>query len=624
MLVGPGRSLVVGPLVAMQQGAALQSLQMDGVTLIAEIGLGIRNRLWHTLAPQSLRRRSCVDRWGGLVLRGKTAVEQSSLAWQVTWTGHADGLDVELTMRACGAVTVNRAGLVLLLPCDRFAGAPAVITDALGGRSEAVLPLAIAAHQPLPPLRAVEVRDDRGWQVRLEFEGDDFEVEDHRNWLDPCFKFYNRPLSAPTPYRIEDGQEIHQRIRVAIRRGTRPCAGVVATPAAPTARMRAPEGRLPVLGLNVGAGQIAVDGECWRRIGEVGATFASIRILQGEGGLLGALLARARAARLQPKLVLVRVDEQDVQAMAPCLVAPDRAEVHSIACHAIQPPVMRMLEHLLPDALRVVGTFGDFVHVNRAALVPAPHEAFAFALCPTVHATDDHSLLRSLGALPAMVEQARRMAGGASLWLGPCNLRRDLHPATGSTSGLALRADGLPDDVDPRQMLPIAAAWLACAIALCGWSGVDALCTFDAVGPRGVVDTRFGIDQARLSPSGLVLQALAPRQGVSLAWVSVDMHQQGLFVLAGPCPEVWVVELAGRPLELPLAGLAPARVRVLARRRDQYAWWPVPLPRPVLRLQAYQTARIDLQTQDPGTQSLDRWAQSVRGNRLGVGSSDLP
>ena len=56
-------------------------------------------------------------------------------------------------------------------------------------------------HEPLPGVR-----------VACRMEGDAFEMEDQRNWLDASYKTYVRPLALPWPYTIAKGEKLSQRV----------------------------------------------------------------------------------------------------------------------------------------------------------------------------------------------------------------------------------------------------------------------------------------------------------------------------------------------------------------------------------------------------------------------------
>ena len=60
-------------------------------------------------------------------------------------------------------------------------------------------------HEPLPGVR-----------VACRMEGDAFEMEDQRNWMDASYKTYVRPLALPWPYTIAKGEKLAQRVSLSV------------------------------------------------------------------------------------------------------------------------------------------------------------------------------------------------------------------------------------------------------------------------------------------------------------------------------------------------------------------------------------------------------------------------
>jgi hypothetical protein len=50
--------------------------------------------------------------------------------------------------------------------------------------------------------------------VKTHFEGDIFEMEDHRQWTDASFKTYNRPIDLPLPYTLEPETPVKQSVTI--------------------------------------------------------------------------------------------------------------------------------------------------------------------------------------------------------------------------------------------------------------------------------------------------------------------------------------------------------------------------------------------------------------------------
>ena len=99
-------------------------------------------------------------------------------------------------------------------------------------RTQGRLPRSIAPHQPLVDLATLRLvtRDQNA--LDLAFQGDTFEMEDQRNWLDPSYKLYSRALSLPVPYRVADGERIEQCVRI-VPALTADAAGEATSPASP-------------------------------------------------------------------------------------------------------------------------------------------------------------------------------------------------------------------------------------------------------------------------------------------------------------------------------------------------------------------------------------------------------
>jgi len=67
--------------------------------------------------------------------------------------------------------------------------------------------LCALSHEVVPGVRAT-----------CRMEGDAWEMEDHRNWLDASFKTYVRPLALPHPYALKAGSRITQTVTPATGR----------------------------------------------------------------------------------------------------------------------------------------------------------------------------------------------------------------------------------------------------------------------------------------------------------------------------------------------------------------------------------------------------------------------
>ena len=53
--------------------------------------------------------------------------------------------------------------------------------------------------------------------AEVRFEGENFEMEDQRNWTDASFKTYGTPLRAPSPVEIKAGTKISQNFSLTLK-----------------------------------------------------------------------------------------------------------------------------------------------------------------------------------------------------------------------------------------------------------------------------------------------------------------------------------------------------------------------------------------------------------------------
>ena len=558
-------------------------LEVDGRECIRLVGLVVRDRAWRTLPPLNLRERARVS--GGGVIDGETAVEDATLDWRLEFSPRPMGIEVRAIMTARKDVITNRAGLVVLLPAESFNGAPFTLRHGDGRKETGRMPDAIAAHQPMLDVRDLQVQVRGGPGLALAFEGDTYEMEDQRNWLDPSFKLYNRPLTKPFPYRIPDGEEVEHRVVIDLSGAPRP----VRRPRTPATARR---GTMPAIGIATAPGRVP-------RTAEVIALVQGIRpafIVHRTDARARGVEAAARFARLLAADLRIESFGDGVT-LANAISA---AKPQSVVRYFPGPHIDAALA--CSRAQIAGGTFADFVMLNRNGISDAADRA-TFALCPTVHARDDRSLIESLDAVSQVFTQGRHLAGTRPLDAGPCSLRRRLVPATGKPAVEGPGRNGQDYDIDPRQHDNIAAAWLACTIAIGAITGVSSLCTFEPEGARGLVYEAPGLrarrrQRYRRSSAYAVLDALAELQATEITVHAIDALRGGAFVVHGKSTELWLVELRGRSRSLPTKACALGSICHCVSGPSGARWSLMTTARRIARFGIARIAVIRARTRD--------------------------
>lgn len=208
-------------------GAQLQGVFLDGFEVLRGAGLVVRDPWWgsHALLQRHCETQAGATHWQrqvhGVVLDAR---DREALEWQVQLNVRATGVYIEVRLRALRAFVTCRSGLMVLHPLRGVVGLPVRVTHGDGREEHGRFPDTISPGQPFFDIRALRYQPAPGLWLDWSFSGDVFEMEDQRNWSDASFKTYNRPLAWPCPYRLEEGEEVLQSLRLDIERlASRPC-----------------------------------------------------------------------------------------------------------------------------------------------------------------------------------------------------------------------------------------------------------------------------------------------------------------------------------------------------------------------------------------------------------------
>ena len=209
-------ALNAGPFTLGFEAGDIRSVSIGDREVVRRIYGAVRDRFWGTV-PGRIRDLRVAERQSGFEIAycSEHVADPIDFAWNARIEGHEDGTIVfDFAGLARSTFHRNRIGLCVLHPIRECAGRRALVTSVTGTVSEVVFPAHVAIEQPVSgfsSLRRLEYEVEPGCSVELEFEGDTFEMEDQRNWIDASFKTYSTPLSFPRPIEISAGTRIAQR-----------------------------------------------------------------------------------------------------------------------------------------------------------------------------------------------------------------------------------------------------------------------------------------------------------------------------------------------------------------------------------------------------------------------------
>ena len=217
------RLLRAGPATVLLDGVDLRYLRIGGTELVRRIYAAVRDVDWDTV-PGVVSGLEIEESDDGFRVEFdvRHARREVDFVWRGTITGEVTGrVEYVFDGRAGSAFPFGRIGLCVHHPWRETAGArftartPAGEID--GAFPDLIGPQSFdgKAFSPLfPSFDHLEVELSEGGRLVLDFEGDLWETEDHRNWTDANFKTYSTPISLGPPPPLEAGRTLRQRLVV--------------------------------------------------------------------------------------------------------------------------------------------------------------------------------------------------------------------------------------------------------------------------------------------------------------------------------------------------------------------------------------------------------------------------
>ncbi|SLN73622.1 hypothetical protein [Roseisalinus antarcticus] len=606
------RVLRAGRLEATWDDGALRWIRWDGVEIIRGILFLVRTPGWGTPVP-TLSDVEITETAAGfsVAVNAHFGTPGEGVAVALRYAGEADGhVEARATIRAEVPFETNRAGLIVLHPLDGVIAREATLEHADGTVRDVTIPKQLSPGQPAMDLRAMTHRPVEGLSVCTRFEGDVFEMEDHRNWSDASLKTYNRPIGLPHPYLLSVEEPVVQTVTITIDSPAEPVAQVAPALVEPEA-----DGQpLPVYALPLDTPAGAAD--ALRHV-EAMTALAPQRLLlrwdpsvDGGTGDLAPLarLMEVTGAALEIQTIVSAEDArglaQEIDDLAQSLTAAGIAPAAVAAFpkideqsfqpgqerppHPSDPEIASALGRAFPDARLIGGTPAFFTEFNRKRPDTALWSGLTFGTSPVVHAADDSSVMETLQALPHILTTARELVGDLPVSVGPTGIGMRLNPY-----GAAPTVND-PDDRagmagrDPRQRGLFAAAWTVGYLARIAAFAPERFAFGAPTGPFGLLSTAQ--DHARAVWDDLPDGACYPLYHVA-RWIAGAGGGRLLRAeITGPLAIVsWdasgvrsalVANLSSEPADLPDIGLrAPKGVCLDETTAISLSSEPAPEPR---------------------------------------------
>lgn len=523
------QSLKAGKLEVVYDAGALRWIKWNDVEILRAIMFLVRTPGWGT-PPARISNLSVQEKADQFTISYDAHYGEvgQGVVVNIVLNGNADGtLSASSSIRAEAPFDTNRSGFVILHPLDGFAGTEVDIVHANDPARTIVIPAQISPGQPVMDMQSITHRPVAGLTVETRFEGDIFEMEDHRNWSDASFKTYSRPIGLPYPYKLLPSEPIEQSVHINITDDGASAQSTTAIAIPAIAGQRMPTFALPLdnlaqaaLALEQSEGlQALAPGRFILRMDSTSESpntdvSSLARLLTVTGAALDLQIILEgpddKSAEAEISAISDRFDKAGIQASSVAAFA--KVDEQSFQpgeerpAHPSENAIAALLARQFPEAKKIGGTPAFFTEFNRKRPDPSLWDGLTFATTPVVHAADDASVMETLQSLPHILNSAVALAGGAPISVGPTGIGARLNPYGPAPS------DNDPDDregmaaQDPRQRGLCAAAWIVGYLARIAPFAIERLSFGAPVGPFGLISTPQKFQRAYWDdqPEGLV------------------------------------------------------------------------------------------------------------------------
>lgn len=583
--VEPPRILKAGALSAEFETGNLRYIRYGGIEMIRAISFIVRDRNWATYTPVLSNLLIEEDPESFTIsYDAETNDKDQALRYSAKISGSADGrIEFAAQGAAVSDFITNRTGFVVLHPIAGVAGEPARVDTADGRTIDTKFPDLISPSQPIMNMRAITHEFASGAKVVCRMEGDVYEMEDQRNWMDASYKTYVRPLAKPWPYTLKAGDRLSQKVSLRIE-GKAPSSTGKAKPV--TVRIGKKLGSIPPLGVGLAPEDAASAGKAITHLAKIKPAYVICHYDTRQGHdrkSLARMLKVAKTLKAEPWLeaVVTRVEgfEEEIAELSKLvkrLKSPFTAvflspasDMKSTQPTGPWPPcppladIYKLARLLFPGARIGGGMMSYFTEINRKR-PPAEHADFiTFTNSSLVHASDDRSVTEGLESLPAMAKSVRAFIGDRPFVVGPSAIGMRFNPY-----GAAPQAN--PRDVrqamnrnDPRQRGLLGSAWALAYFAHFAKHGAEAIALGSLTGPFGVLHSKSAWPQAwydkhkGLYPVFHILRGLARLKGATLLDTEISQPRDVQALAAKRADgktELWLANLTGEPVTIDIGG----------------------------------------------------------------------
>ncbi|MDO1448661.1 hypothetical protein Q0590_20460 [Rhodocytophaga aerolata] len=475
--------------------------------VIRMIYFAVRDRDWNTI-PGIISNEQISQTENSFSIRYQVDVnkEEIQMQWQVQITGLPDSTIIfDLQGDVLHTFQRNRLGICVLHPVEGVAGEPCIIGHPDGSITQSYFTSYISPYQPFKDIRFMRWTMGEKHTFQLDFEGEAFETEDHRNWTDASYKTYCTPLNLPFPVEVQAGTHIHQQCTLRLLNTTNEN-----TPAQPDEKIVIEvvnqSSAFPDMGLGLNRETEELRESEITFLKNLSLSHLRADIFLNRSGWQQVLQqaidqSTKIASPLEVALFFGDHPGNELSQMLACLTSQQATVKQMLVFEAatrlsttsLLKQVAPAIRLALPDCMIGAGTDANFAELNRHSFEHSLTDFVTFSVNPQVHAFDNLTLLENMPAQADVVLSARRLVPDKPVHISPVTLKPRFNAV--ATSG---PVTSIPP-ADARQATPFAAGWLLGSLKYISEAGSSAITYFETTGSRGICSGQ------QIYPAGILL-----------------------------------------------------------------------------------------------------------------------
>ncbi len=485
--------LCSGNITARFENGFLRYIKVGDEEVLRMINFAVRDANWGTI-PQQVQNEHLEYTASGFELGYECICQEGEIdfRWRCKISGLNNSLGFEIEGEAHSVFDANRIGFFVLHPIDTYAGRSIKIVHPDSSNDQGEFPKHIAPHQLFKNIRRMEMETDHAL-IQLYFEGEIFETEDQRNWLDASYKTYCTPLELPFPITKKVGDKVCQKIKMTVepKSSFSPSIGTSTLALQETGKASP----LPKLGLE--ANLLELTAWSCNKLKELRLSFLRVELRVNLPDWKSDFESRMnQAEKLLLPVELVIFTPPNINFLKKRLATIDwqRTEIRNVLL--LEGGAKATSRELMVKTLPVIrevfgnipvgsGTDYYFAQINRKNPPAALLDFYSFSANPQVHAFDDLTIFENTQTFEYVVKSAQRLSGGKPLHISPITLKPRSNPdATRKISPEEQEKKRL----DHRHNQPFNALWTLAVLKQLAQAGIAQATFFQTVGKEGVLD----------------------------------------------------------------------------------------------------------------------------------------